>query len=266
MESGYEKSFVLPGRCSIMGHRIDEIDKRILYYFGVDARNTATSDIAAEMEVTPATIRNRIDQLEERGILRGYLADIDYKSIGGYVTYLFRCTAPIPDRTQLAQSALDVSGVVNVQELMAGTANLLVTVVGSDTEDINHAAGELADLGLTIEDENVMQGEYHRPYDPFGPEKVPKGPSLTDFMSLAGDAEVAEFTVSEGAEIAGNTIEQAVEEGQLSRETHVVGIEREGNVLTPKGETTFRAGDIVSLLSTAPFDQDSLKAFGTQGG
>ncbi|KDS92313.1 AsnC family transcriptional regulator [Halorubrum saccharovorum] len=247
-----------------MEHRIDEIDKRILYYFGVDARNTATSEVAEEMGVTPATIRNRIDQLEEQGILRGYLADIDYKSIGGYITYLFRCTAPIPERTQLAQSALDVSGVVGVQELMSGSGNLLVTVVGADTDDINHVAGELSDLGLTIEDESVMQGEYHRPYDPFGPETVPKGPSLTDFMSLAGDAEVAEFSVSEDAEIAGNTIEQAVASGQISREAHVVGIERDGDVLTPKGDTAFQTGDVVSLLSTAPFKKDSLKAFGTQ--
>lgn len=247
-----------------MGHRIDEIDKRILYYFAVDARNTATSDVADEMGVTPATIRNRIDQLEERGILRGYLADVDYKTIGGHITYLFRCTAPIPERTQLAQSALDVSGVIGVQELMSGSANLLVTVVGGDTDDINHIAGELSDIGLTIEDENVIQGEYHRPYDPFGPDTVPKGPSLTDFMSLAGDAEVAEFTVSEGAEIAGKTIEEAVAEDLISRDSHVVGVERDGEVLTPKGETTFQAGDVVSLLSPAPFETGSLKAFGSQ--
>jgi len=247
-----------------MGHRIDEIDKRILYYFALDARNTATSAVAEEMGVTAATIRNRIDQLEERGILRGYPADVDYKSIGGYITYLFRCTAPIPERTQLAQSALDVSGVIGVQELMAGSANLLVTVVGADTDEINHVAGELSDLGLRIEDESVMQGEYRRPYDPFGPETVPTGPSLTDFMSLAGDAEIAEFSVSEDAAIAGKTIEQAVEDGQLSPEAHVVGVERDGTGLTPKGETTFRPGDVVSLLSTAPIERDSLGAFGTQ--
>ena len=245
-----------------MAYRIDEIDKRILYYFALDARNTATSDIADEMEVTPATIRNRIEQLEEQGILRGYLADIDYKSVGGYVTYLFRCTAPIPDRTRLAQSVLDISGVVTVQELMSGSTNLLVTVVGADTDDINHIASELSDHGLTIEDESVMQGEYHTPYDPFGPEDVPKGPSLTDLMSLTGDAEVVEFTVSEDAEIVDRTIEQAVNEGLLADEMLVVGIEREGNVLTPKGETVLRTGDVVSVLSKEPFERDSLKSFG----
>ncbi|MFD1598801.1 Lrp/AsnC family transcriptional regulator [Halobellus rarus] len=246
-----------------MAHRIDEIDKRILYYLAVDARNTATSDIAEDVEVTPATIRNRIKQLEECGILQGYLADVDYKSINGYVTYQFRCTASIPDRPRLAQSALDISGVISVRELMAGSENLAITVVGADTSDINQVAGELSDLGLEINDESVVEGDYHTPYSPFGPEDLPKGPSLTDFMSLAGDAEVVEFTVSEGAEIAERTIEQAVDEGLLADEMLVVGVERDGDVLTPKGETVIQTGDIVSLFSKAPLEKDSLEVFGT---
>jgi DNA-binding Lrp family transcriptional regulator len=247
-----------------MDNRVDEIDKRILYYLALDSRNTPTSDIAEEMEVTSATIRNRIEQLEERGILRGYLADIDYESIEGYVTYQFRCTAPIPDRSRLAQSALEVSGVVTVRELMAGSANLAITVVGADTEDINQVASELSDIGLEIEDESVIEGEYHTPYTPFGPENVPKGPSLTDFMSLAGDAEVVEFTVSKGSKIADKTIEQAVEENLLADEMLVVGIEREGDVITPKGETVIKEGDVVSLFSESPLEKDSLEMFGTQ--
>lgn len=259
-----ERPFSNPERSSRMAHRIDEIDKRILYYLALDARNTATSDIAEEMEVTPATIRNRIDQLEERGILRGYLADVDYKSIEGYVSYQFVCTAPIPDRSRLAQSAREVSGVITVRELMAGTGNLVITVVGANSDDVNQIAGELSDLGLAIKDESVIEGEYHTPYNLFGPENVPKGPSLTDFMSLAGDAEVVEFTVSEGARIANKRIEQAVDEELLADEMLVVGIERGGDVLTPKGETVIQTGDVVSLFSKTPLHKDSLDVFGTQ--
>lgn len=247
-----------------MDYRLDEIDKRILYYLAEDARNTAAPAIAEEMEVTPATIRNRIHQLEDRGILRGYRAEIDYKSIEGHVTYQFSCTAPIPDRDRLAQSALEISGVVTVRELMTGTANLAITVVGSDTNDISRIAGELSDIGLMIDDESVIEEEYHRPYDPFGPGDTPKGPSLTDFMSLAGGAEVVEFTVSEGAEIAGLTIEQAVDEGLLADEMLVVGVERGGDVLTPKGETVIRPGDVISLFSKTGLNKDALGVFGTR--
>jgi len=246
-----------------MDYRVDEIDKRILHYLARDARNTAAPEIADEMDVTPATIRNRIRQLEAEGIVRGYLADVDYKSIEGHVTYQFSCTAPIPERDRLAQSALEVPGVITVRELMAGKANLVVTAVGSDTSDINRIAGDLSNLGIEIEEESVMQGEYHRPYDPFGPEDAPVGPSLTDFMSLAGGAEVVEFTVSEGAEIAGLTIEQAVTEELLADEMLVVGIERGGEVLTPKGETTIQTGDVVSLFSKTGLEKDALEVFGT---
>jgi DNA-binding Lrp family transcriptional regulator len=246
-----------------MAYRVDEIDKRIVYYLTEDARNTSTSDIAEEMDVTPATIRNRITQLKEEGILRGYHADIDYKSIEGYVTYQFRCTASIPDRKRLAQSALEIPGVLTIQELMAGSSNLVITAVGADTNDITQIAHELSNLGLEIDDESVVEDEYHTPYSRFGPDDVPKGPSLTDIMSLAGDAEVVEFTVSDEARVANKTIEQAVEEGLLADEMLVVGIERNGEVLTPKGRTVIQPGDVIALFSKTPLKKDSLEEFGT---
>ncbi|MFW5919542.1 MAG: AsnC family transcriptional regulator [Halanaeroarchaeum sp.] len=247
-----------------MDYRVDEIDKRILYYLARDARNTAAPAIADEVQVTPATIRNRIQQLEEHGILRGYHAAIDYERIEGRVTYQFNCTAPVPDRDRLAQAAQEISGVVAVRELMTGHANLAITVVGTDTDDVSRIASELSDLGLEIEDEGVIEEEYHHPYHPFGPEDVPTGASLTDFMSLAGGAEVVEFTVSEGAPVAGLNIERAVSEGLLAEEVLVVSIERDGNAITPKGDTEIRPGDVVSLFSKDPLEKRSLEAFGAQ--
>ena len=247
-----------------MAHRVDAIDKRILYQLAVDARNASTSDIAEEMDVTPATIRNRIKQLEEEGILQGYRADIDYKSIESYVTYQFRCTASIPDRKRLAQSALEIHGVITARELMAGSSNVVITVVGADTDEITQLAQKLSNLGLEIDDESVIENEYHTAYDPFGPDDVPKGPSLTDFMSLAGDAEVVEFTVSEEARVANKTIEQAVDEGVLADEMLVVGIERDGKVLTPKGETVIQPGDVIALFSKTPLKREFPEEFGTR--
>lgn len=247
-----------------MDYRVDEIDKRILYYLAKDARNTAAPAIADEVQVTPATIRNRIRQLEEHGILRGYHADIDYERINGRITYQFNCTAPVPERDRFAQAALKISGVVKVRELMAGRANLAITVVGADTDDVSHIASELSDLGLEIEDESVIEDEYYHPYHPFGPEDAPAGPSLTDFMSLAGGAEVIEFTVSEGAPVAGLTIEEAVREELLADEMLVVGIEREGEVLTPKGDTEVQPGDVITLFSRDPLEKETLEVFGAK--
>ncbi|WP_235271266.1 TrkA C-terminal domain-containing protein [Halorubrum saccharovorum] len=82
-------------------------------------------------------------------------------------------------------------------------------------------------------------------------------------MSLAGGAEVVEFTVSEGANIANKTIEQAVKEDMIADEMLVVGIERDGEILTPKGSTQIQPGDILSLFSKEPLSKSSLDGFGT---
>ena len=152
---------------------------------------------------------------------------------------------------------------LTIQELMTGSSNLVITAVGADTNDITQIAHELSNLGLEIDDESVVEDEYHTPYSLFGPDDVPKGPSLTDSMSLAGDAEVVEFTVSEEARVVNKTIEQAVEEGLLADEMLVVGIERNEEVLTPKGKTVIQPGDVIALFSKTPLKKDSLEKFGT---
>jgi len=154
-------------------YRIDEVDKRILYYLATDARKTGAPDVAEEMDVTAATIRNRIWQLEAHGILRGYLADIDYKSIDRYVTYQFRCTVPIPERKRLAQTALEIPGVTATRELMDGSSNLVITAVGPNTDSITQIALKLSNRGLEIGDESVVKDKYHSRYTPFGPEDAP---------------------------------------------------------------------------------------------
>src|SRR6056297_1459226 len=103
-----------------MSYRIDEIDQRILYHLAADARNTSAPMIAEEVDVTPATVRHRITQLEDHGIIEGYHAAIDYEATNGKLTTQFTCTAPVSEREQLAADALTVSGVVHVRELMAG--------------------------------------------------------------------------------------------------------------------------------------------------
>lgn len=85
-----------------MAYTIDDIDERILYHLTEDARNTSAPMIADQVDVSAATIRNRIQRLEEAGIIRGYHADINYKRINGMLTSLFVCDAPIPESETLA--------------------------------------------------------------------------------------------------------------------------------------------------------------------
>lgn len=244
-----------------MGYRIDEIDRLILYHLSLDARNTSAPMIAEEVDVTPATIRNRIRQLEENGVIEGYHAAIDYEATDGKFTTEFTCTAPVSERPRLAEEALSVHGVVNVRELLAGQENLVIDAVGEETDDINRIAHELSSLGIVIEREDIVLENVTQPYASFSPTADRDRSAVRDFQSVAGGAEVVEFTVSEDAAITGKTLAAANDAGLLPEEVLVVSIERGDDYITPKGETRIEAGDVVSVFSPNAFPDRLLRAF-----
>jgi len=245
-----------------MGRRLDEIDKRILYALARDARKVSAPEVAKQVDVSPATVRNRIRQLEDDGVIRGYHADIDFEQCEGRMTNLFVCDADVADRENLARTVLQVPGVVNVRELRSGKGNLQIKAVGEDVSDLSRIAEQLDDLGLSIEDEDLVQREFFAPYSPFGPDDGTEQGVLTDVVSLTGGAEVVDVTVNEAAPIVGVTLRDANERGLLGEDLLIIAIEREDRIITPKGNTTIRAGDLVSVFSRGGVPSSALEAFG----
>lgn len=242
-----------------MPESLDDIDRRILFHLSRDARRTSAPDITEDLDVSAATIRNRIRQLEERNVIQGYHANIDYEKTGGKLTYLFICSSDTPRREYFAREVLQVPGVVHARELMSGRRNLHVEAIGSDKNEITRIARDLSNLGLEIEDEALVQRDYHHPYAPFGPESSVSSTisNLTNLRELAGDAKVVDVTVAETADANGQTIRELSEERALEEGLLIVAIERGEDVIMPNGETEIRAGDLVTVL-TQHGDADSL--------
>jgi len=247
-----------------MTYRPDEIDRRILYYLGANARDTSAPMIAEEVDVTPATVRNRINRLEEHGIIRGYHADIDYENSNGKVTTQFTCTAPVSKRSALANEAVSTPGVIHVRELLAGQENLVITAVGEDTTDINRIAQQLSAAGVTIKREDIVLDETFQPYHGFAPEDDRAPSAVTDFQTVVGGGEVVEFTVSETADIAQLSLKTANQNGLLPDEVLVVGIERDGDHITPNGDTQIKPGDLVSVFSPEALPEQLVNAFDSE--
>lgn len=149
---------------------IDDVDRAILHALQEDARNTSSGDIAERTGTSDSTVRKRIQRLESEGVIKGYSADVDYQRSGYPLRMLLFCTASIPERGDLIQDILDISGVVSVQELVTGEENLLVTAVGERDSDITPVAQELLDLGLTVSDEVLVRTHETSPFDDFSPE------------------------------------------------------------------------------------------------
>jgi DNA-binding Lrp family transcriptional regulator len=242
-------------------YRLDEIDRRILHALMGDARNTSASEIAAEASVSGATIRNRIHNLEDAGIIRGYTTQVDFELSGGKLTNLYLCDVPVTEREAIAHEARSVPGVINVRTLMTGRRNVHVLAVGENTSELRRIARRLTDIGIHIEDEDLLGEELFAPYGPFNPDDGGQTPEANDFISLTGDASVMEVTVESGAPIANLTLEKAADEGILDGETLVIAIERENLELTPHGDTVVQPDDIVTILSRAGSDVETLSAF-----
>jgi DNA-binding Lrp family transcriptional regulator len=146
---------------------LDSVDKQILYYLQQDARATSSSDIAAQLDLSPSTIRTRLKKLEKRGIIRGYHIDIDY-DLAGYPLYTkIICTGAVPERDELANEARSIQGVTAVREIMTGERNVYVNAIGRDHDDLNRISEELDGLGLEIVDEQLIRDEYVCPYHGF---------------------------------------------------------------------------------------------------
>ncbi len=244
-----------------MGNRIDAIDEQILYNLALEARHTSAPDIADQVDVSAPTVRNRIRRLEEKGIIQGYHADIDYEKVGGRLTNMYVCSTGDRDREEMAQRILDISGVVNVREMMSGKGDLGVKVVGKDTEDLTQIAQSISSLGVEIDDEDLIYREYFRPYAPFGPREEEAVSPVTGVGGLAGNADVVEIIVRENAPIAGQTLKDANENGLLSADVLVVRINRNEEVITPTGKTRIKEGDFVTLHSRSGISEETLAAF-----
>lgn len=151
---------------------LDDVDFGILHLLQQDARNLTPVDMAERLPVSDQTIRNRIERLEEQGIIEGYVPTIDYERVGFQIKIRFVCTAPRRERESLTEEALHVHNVIAVEETLSSHGNVRPLAVTDNAEEISDIADDLDELGLTIEREHLVSGQYLRPFNHFGESKV----------------------------------------------------------------------------------------------
>lgn len=151
---------------------LDETNKAVLYLLQRDARRITTQEMADKIGVSASTVRNRIEELEEAGIIRGYHPIVDYDKAGLQLHVLFICTAPNPERERLAEEARGVSGVVTVQEVLNGKENIQIEAVGTDTDDVGRISDELSSLGIDVVNSKILKSFHKQPFDHFGQDVV----------------------------------------------------------------------------------------------
>ena len=151
---------------------LDELDFGILHLLQQDARHTTPIEMAEKLPVTDTTVRNRIEKLEDLGIIEGYIPLLDYEKAGFPLRVKFTCTAAVQDRSQIADEALELPHVVHVEEMLSARENVRILVVTNQSEDLNDITTRIDELGLTIEKECLLRRIETRPFNHFGENMV----------------------------------------------------------------------------------------------
>jgi DNA-binding Lrp family transcriptional regulator len=146
---------------------LDNVDRGILHLLQLDARNTTAQEIADKTGVSASTIRNRIEQLEDTGVITGYHPKINYEAANLPLQVIFIITAPAAKRSDAVEELLNVKGVVDIRETLTGHRNIHVEVVATSTSDITRMTDAIHDLGLQIESSEILKQRRTQPFNHF---------------------------------------------------------------------------------------------------
>lgn len=151
---------------------LDDVDRGVLHLLQQNARDLTPVDMAKRLPVSDGTVRNRIERLEERGVIHGYVPLLDYEAAGLPLQVVFTCTGPAAEQAALAREALEIHRVVNVRELLDYQGNVEVVAVATEMDELVDVAAELTGIGLTIQRQRLLRSEHDRPFNHFGEDAV----------------------------------------------------------------------------------------------
>lgn len=119
--------------------KIDTLDQKILRELQRDGRQS-NLDLAARIGLSPSATLRRVQELERRGVIRGYRAVLDPGALGiGFTAYV---TVGLNTHTKASQEAFEraVARAPQVTEChnITGTVEYLLRVEAADLADYKH--------------------------------------------------------------------------------------------------------------------------------
>lgn len=152
-------------------YSLDDVDRGILQALQKDARDATIESMGERVGVSASTVRNRINEMEAAGVIRGYHPEIDYARAGFDLHMLYRCRLDPEVREGadgMPDEVLDIHGVVGVRELIGCEKNAVVEVVGEDAAHLESIHDSLLRTGLRALDSEYVREAESRPFDHFG--------------------------------------------------------------------------------------------------
>jgi len=114
---------------------MDRMDRRLLAALQKDCRQSI-AELAHQVALSPSACHRRIKQLEEKGVVQGYVARVDGKKLGYRIEFFVEVSLHRQSEEALGDFEEAVKQIPEILEchLMTGQADFLLRVAAADTE------------------------------------------------------------------------------------------------------------------------------------
>jgi len=148
--------------------QLDEIDLGILYLLQSNARHNTTAEIGSQVGLSASAVGTRIRKLEDNGVIKGYHPTVDYEKTGFEHHLLVSATAPFEQREAVVKELRSVTGVATIRKLLTDDQNIVVEIISRTRTELKTAIHELHQVGLSIEQMDLIEDEITQPFDHVG--------------------------------------------------------------------------------------------------
>jgi DNA-binding Lrp family transcriptional regulator len=125
------------GSNNLRAPELDAVDRRILRVLAHDAR-VPNNALAEHVGIAPSTALGRVRALRERGVIRGYHADIDPVALGRPIQAMIAVRLQSHARAHLEEFAGQVAELPEVLNVffLAGAVDFYVHIAATSTENL----------------------------------------------------------------------------------------------------------------------------------
>lgn len=113
---------------------LDDTDREILRLLQEDAR-TPFSEIARRIDMSSATVHDRVGRLEEAGVIEGYHARVDPKELGYGVSAFVGLRVEQGREEDALERLREIGGVTEVH-LTTGEYDVVMRIHAEDTDEL----------------------------------------------------------------------------------------------------------------------------------
>jgi DNA-binding Lrp family transcriptional regulator len=116
---------------------VDEVDRRILHELAADARQPNNA-LAERVGIAPSTCLGRVRALRERGVIRGYHADVDPVALGRPIQAMIAVRLQSHARGHISDFAAKVAALPEVLNVffLAGAVDFYVHIAATSTQNL----------------------------------------------------------------------------------------------------------------------------------